>query len=141
VEISTQIQLKFHGVDFPVINLNSETPFSKNEGNEISITIVPKVFFPEQEPTCFKIIQEVTLTSENYFNLFLLSIGTFEINENLDSSLKKTFVNVNAPAIMFPYIRAFISTLTTNIGNVTGTLTIPTQFFNGELEELKSLDD
>lgn len=45
-------------------------------------------------------------------------------------------VNSNSPAIMFPYVRAFISTLTTNLGNVTGPLLIPTQFFRGELEEV-----
>ena len=37
---------------------------------------------------------------------------------------------------MFPYIRSFISTLTANLGNVTGPLTIPIQFFNGVLEEI-----
>jgi len=54
-------------------------------------------------------------------------------------NLKKVFVNINAPAIMFPYVRAFITTLTTNLGNVTSPLIIPTQFFKGELEEVQHL--
>ncbi len=37
---------------------------------------------------------------------------------------------------MFPYVRAFVTTLTSNLGNVTGSLTIPTQFFHGELPEI-----
>jgi preprotein translocase subunit SecB len=40
---------------------------------------------------------------------------------------------------MFPYVRAFITTLTTNLGNVTNPLIIPTQFFKGELEEVQHL--
>ena len=136
MEVSNQIQLKFHGVDFPVINLNSDEPFFPNEGKEINIDITPKVFYPKERPEFFKIIQEIKLSSENYFNLFILAVGTFEIKTDIDENVKKSFVNINAPAIMFPYIRAFISTLTTNLGNVTGALTIPTQFFKGELEEI-----
>ena len=37
---------------------------------------------------------------------------------------------------MFPYVRAFITTLISNLGNVTGTLVIPTQFFQGDLPEI-----
>ena len=136
MEILGQIQLKFHGVDFPVINLNSEKHFIHNEDNRIDIDIKPKVFYPKDEPEYFKIIQEIKLSSDKYFDLFILAVGTFELKAELDEKTKKSFVNINAPAIMFPYVRSFISTLTANLGNITGTLTIPTQFFKGELEEI-----
>ena len=137
MEVSNQIQLKFHGVDFPVINLNSEGHYFQSEDNNIDIDITPKVFYPKEEPEYFKIIQEIKLTADNFFSLFIVAVGTFELKADLDERIKKGFVNVNAPAIMFPYIRSFISTLTTNLGNVTGPLTIPTQFFKGDLEEIK----
>ena len=136
MEILGQIQLKFHGVDFPVINLISEKHFIHNEDNRIDIDIKPKVFYPKDEPEYFKIIQEIKLSSDKYFDLFILAVGTFELKAELDEKTKKSFVNINAPAIMFPYVRSFISTLTANLGNITGTLTIPTQFFKGELEEI-----
>jgi preprotein translocase subunit SecB len=139
VEVADQIQLKFHGVDFPVINLKSENPFVQSPGNIINIDIKPKVFYPTEQPDYFKIIQEVTLSSSNFFELFIISVGTFELKANVDENLKKVFVNINAPAIMFPYVRAFITTLTTNLGNVTSPLIIPTQFFKGELEEVQHL--
>jgi preprotein translocase subunit SecB len=139
VEVSNQIQLKFHGVDFPVINLNSEEHFLQGDENNIDIDITPKVFYPKELPEYFKIIQEIKLTADNYFSLFIVAVGTFEIKADIDEKIKKAFVNVNAPAIMFPYIRSFISTLTTNLGNVTGPLTIPTQFFKGDLEEIKDI--
>ncbi|MFY8013601.1 MAG: protein-export chaperone SecB [Saprospiraceae bacterium] len=139
MEVADQIQLKFHGVDFPVINLKSENPFVQSPGNIINIDIKPKVFYPTEQPDYFKIIQEVTLSSSNFFELFIISVGTFELKANVDENLKKVFVNINAPAIMFPYVRAFITTLTTNLGNVTSPLIIPTQFFKGELEEVQHL--
>lgn len=139
MEVADQIQLKFHGVDFPVINLKSENPFVQSPGNIINIDIKPEVFYPTEQPDYFKIIQEVTLSSSNFFELFIISVGTFELKANLDENLKKVFVYINAPAIMFPYVRAFITTLTTNLGNVTSPLIIPTQFFKGELEEVQHL--
>lgn len=139
MEVADQIQLKFHGVDFPVINLKSENPFVQSPGTIINIDIKPKVFYPTEQPDYFKIIQEVTLSSSNFFELFIISVGTFELKANVDENLKKVFVNINAPAIMFPYVRSFITTLTTNLGNVTSPLIIPTQFFKGELEEVQHL--
>lgn len=140
MEVSNQIQLKFHGVDFPVINLNSSDFLLQNEENKINIDITPKVFYPKDQPDTFKIIQEIKLSSNNYFTLFILAVGSFELKIDIDERIKKSsFVNINAPAIMFPYVRAFISTLTANLGNVTGTLTIPTQFFSGELEEITNI--
>jgi preprotein translocase subunit SecB len=84
---------------------------------------------------------DVSVHCEGFFNLNLVGIGTFEFDKDFeDDKLKKTFVNANAPAIMFPYVRSFVTTLTTNLGNVTGPLVIPTQFFQGDLLEI-SIDD
>jgi preprotein translocase subunit SecB len=139
VEVADQIQLKFHGVDFPVINLKSDNPFVQSPDNIINLIITPKVFYPKNQPDLFKIVQQINLSCENYFELSIVSVGTFELKTDVDVNLKKSFVNNNAPAIMFPYLRAFISTLTSNIGNVTSPLIIPTQFFKGELEEIQDL--
>lgn len=139
MEVSNQIQLKFHGVDFPVINFQSEKVYIQEDENSISINITPKVFYPKDQPEFFKIIQEIRLNADNYFDLFIIAVGTFELKADIDEKTKKSFVNLNAPAIMFPYIRAFISTLTANIGILTGTLTLPAQFFKGELEEINDI--
>lgn len=100
---------------------------------------MPKVFYPKEQPNFFKIIQEIRLSCENFFDLFVVAVGTFELKASIDEKTKKSFVNINAPAIVFPYIRSFISTLTANLGNVTGTLNIPTQLFKGELEEITNI--
>ncbi len=135
MEVGSQAQLQFHGVDFPVINFNFSKP--RLEENGINLSITPKVFYPKDQPGFFRIIQEVRISSEDSFDLYLLAVGSFEISSEASEELKKNFVNSNAPAIMFPYMRSFVATLTANLGgNTTGTLNIPTQFFRGELEEI-----
>lgn len=76
----------------------------------------------------------VDIDNPNYFSLeFLLNlsskddvtsikasfIGEFETdgNLNIDSDfLNSSFITVNAPAILFPFIRSYISTMTINAG-------------------------
>ncbi|WP_396188073.1 protein-export chaperone SecB [Flavobacterium sp.] len=134
----TQVKLKFISVDFPVVNFHSEKQLTENQ--EINIEIEPKVFFPKENTNHFKIIQEVNVSVNDIFNLFIVAIGSFELNNVEDEKLRNNFINMNAPAIMFPYIRSFISTLTSNLGNVTGTLNIPPQFFKGELKQISEED-
>ncbi len=126
-----QVKLSFISVDFPVVNFTSEKQFL-GEG-EINIGIEPQVYFPKDNNKHFKIIQEVTVSVQDTFKIFLVAVGSFELHGEIDEHSQKSFVNINAPAIMFPYIRSFISTLTSNLGNVTGTLNIPPQFFKGDL--------
>lgn len=137
MEIANQIKLQFVGVDFPVVNFNSDQLFVFSKDNEISLSVVPKVFYPKKDNTSFKIIQEVSLSAQGYFDLFVVAVGTFQLENAIDDATKRQFINTNAPAIMFPYVRAFIATLTTNLGNVTGTMHIPPQFFKGDLEEVE----
>lgn len=134
MEVLNQPKLIFHGVDIINIKLNSIKQYDNQ--TTIDLDIQPKVFYPEDE-NFFKIFMEVQIKSEEFFELNLVGIGNFELDKEIaDENLKKTFVGTNAPAIMFPYIRSFITTLTANLGNVTTALTIPTQFFKGDLPEI-----
>lgn len=134
MKVEDQPKLHFTGVDIVNLNFHTEKPLEQNV--KLDLDVQPKVFYPEEDNTVFKIIIELKLGAEKYFSLNLVAIGTFKYDKELDGDLKKQIVNVNAPAIVFPYIRSFISTLTSNLGNVTGSIILPTQFFDGELEEL-----
>lgn len=134
MEVKQQAKLSFKGVDIINLNFNALSPV--NENVNIQISCIPKVFYPENCNNKFKILIDVELKDERFFNLNLRAIGSFELNTDITPELKNKFVNVNAPAIMFPYIRSFITTLTANLGNTTGLLVIPPQFFSGNLEVL-----
>ena len=135
MNVENQPKLRFHGVDIINVNLHTSKPYD-NE-TSIDLKVEPKVFYPTNNDLFFRIFMEVSIVCDGFFSLRLDALGNFEFDcEFNDPELKKVFVNANAPAIMFPYVRSFVSTLSVNLGNVTGPLIIPTQFFHGELEEL-----
>jgi len=134
MEVGTQAKLSFKGVDIINVNFNAIAPF--REDVRIDVACNPKVFYPKEDNNTFKILMDVEVKDERYFLLNMRAIGHFELEGDIPTDMTKNFVNVNAPAIMFPYVRSFITTLTANLGNTTGTLVIPPQFFKGDLEEL-----
>lgn len=136
MEVGKQTKLSFNGVD--ILNVNFMAIAPKDGELKIDLSCTPKVFFPEGNYDVFNIIMDVDLKVDNHFQLGLRAVGNFSIESELEEGLKRSFINSNAPAIMFPYVRAFVATFTANLGNVVGTLTIPTHFFKGELEEIKA---
>lgn len=137
MEINEQIKLRFIGVEFPAIHLSSIKPFKESEEQKVKIDIKPKAFIPEGTKNSFKVIIEVECSAEGYFSLFVVGIGTFTLSqEEVDEEVRKSFINANSTAIVFPYIRAFISNITSNLGAVTTPILIPTRFFKGELEQV-----
>ncbi|MFT4071618.1 MAG: protein-export chaperone SecB [Dysgonamonadaceae bacterium] len=54
----------------------------------------------------------------------VLCLGYFDFEKDITEDEKKVFFNTSAPAILFPYIRAYISTLTT-LGGIKS-ITLPT---------------
>ena len=134
MEITTQPKLAFLGVDILNINFNSIAPYSNNI--KVKFNCSPMVFYPKDNNKSFKIIMDISMGEDKYFSLSIKAIGNFEFDIEITEAIRKQFVNINAPAIMFPFIRAFISVLTANLGMATQNIIIPTKFFSGELKEL-----
>jgi preprotein translocase subunit SecB len=136
MEIKEQPKMYFHGVDIVHLNFDSKQSFIVDGETQVDIDISPRVFYSSTEVTQFKIIMNVSLKVAGFFNIELIGIGNFEFEKELDNVSRKSLVNTNAPAIMFPYIRSFITTFTANLGTPTGSLVIPVYFFDGDLEEV-----
>lgn len=135
MEINDQPVLKFFGVD--IVNVNFISTSLLKDQSKIDIEIEPQVFLPVDNPSIFKIIMKVTLKDDEHFQLDLVAVGNFEISaEQITEEIKKNFINANATAIMFPYIRSFIASFTSNLGSPTGTINIPIKFFKGNIKEL-----
>lgn len=132
MEIQEQANLSFKGVDIVDVKFQAIRP--RGENMSINVECFPVAIIPKGKKDRFSIAMDVQVSCEGYFMLNLRAIGGFALNTDINDNIKKTFINVNAVAIMFPYIRSFIATFTANIGNATGTLNIPTQFFEGELK-------
>jgi preprotein translocase subunit SecB len=133
MEINEQHKLKFNGVN--IINVNFESFKKPEEIISMKLNINPRVFYPKDQPKVFKIVIDLQLESPEYFFLSLTAIGDFEIECELSLDEKRILIHQNSTAIMFPYIRSFISTFSANLGSTTGTLILPIHFFMGDIPE------
>lgn len=75
------------------------------------------------------------LDVENNFNLKMICIGIFDYDTE-DEELILNFMSLNGPAIVFPYIRSFVSSYTALSGF--DTITLPTLNFLSHKEKLRN---
>ena len=107
---------------------------------DIDIECEPVILLNKKKKDVFNIVMDLTVSNESYFSLSLRAIGKFKLSDDITEDIKNNFLTANAPAIMFPYIRSFVTTFTANLGNVVGALTIPPQFFKGNIPILTPED-
>lgn len=129
--IIKQDNLRFDGVKF--YSVHFDILGNPKENTEIDLDIVPKVMYNTSSQ--FNIVYDINLSVDSVFSLQLKAVGYFELSESIlkDDNIKQQLIHTNAPAIVFPYLRSFISMFTSNLGTIP-TLTLPTQFFKGDLE-------
>lgn len=71
----------------------------------------------EENPMSFIIKFKVLISSSLGYELSVEYIAFFETDEAVTEEFKNSnFVTINAPAIAYPFLRSFISTLTLNAG-------------------------
>ncbi len=85
------------------------TPETK--GKTIDISVAPKGTISEIDKT-FEIQLEIFLNSEDGLEISVKMVGLFEFREVVKSDNLSNYFYVNAPAIIFPYLRSYISALT-----------------------------
>jgi preprotein translocase subunit SecB len=139
MDVKVQPILKFQGIDIVNVNVNLINSFDHEKQPPIDMTIVPKVFYPEDRPNNFTIIVDLKVSSKDFFNISIVAFGGFSLNKSTNEADSKPFININAPAIMFPYVRSFLSTLTANLGAGFPPIILPPHFFQGEMEEYKPI--
>lgn len=137
MDVKVQPILKFQGIDIVNVNVNLLNPFNYEEQPPIDLAIVPKVFYPDDSPNEFTIIIDLKVGSKDFFNIAIVAFGRFTLNKPAIEPEAKPFIDMNAPAIMFPYVRSFLSTLTANLGAGFPPIILPPHFFQGELEIVK----
>lgn len=94
--------------------------------------------YNEESKSYFVVKFDISLESKEGFSLSLSYVAYFEGDGDLDDDFKKShFPKVNAPAIAYPFLRSFISTLVVNSGY--GAVILPTINFQALSEE--SIED
>lgn len=105
--------LKYHILKSS-ISISDISLISDDSEIEIEITNTSGV---NEEERKFKLTLDLHIGDrDGTLQINVVTDGFFEFDSDLDESDKKTFFNVNAPAILFPYIRAYVTALTSLSG-------------------------
>ena len=103
-------RLKEYKINKASIEFDPDKPLSK-----MSIEIERKGDI--EENNIYRINMYIGVSDEtNNFKISANMVALFEFDSEISEENKTSFVNSNAPAILFPYFRAYISTLTSLSG-------------------------
>ena len=115
----SKFQFKGFLIKRSVIELKDGQPSSK-----LTINFSPKGIIKQNE-SVFQLILGVKIEDENKTLLIEIeAVSDFLFNNDIDKDILDTLFYINAPALLFPYIRAYISTLT-NLSGIKP-VTLPT---------------
>lgn len=101
--------------------------------NESSFELKPQAVISRSKKQFHIDIEIELFDKENQFLLKMVSVGIFHYNTDEESDLLN-FMSINGPAIIFPYIRSFISSFTALSGF--DTVTLPTLNLSGFKQDL-----
>ena len=107
--------MKIQLENWKIINLNFSF-LDENKREENSFDLKSGNFFPEEDKKSFGVGFNIEIKDTD-FDLTIEALFMFKIEGNITEEFKlSNFPKINAPAIAFPYIRAFISNLTLQSG-------------------------
>lgn len=109
-----QNAIKFLG--FNVTNVVFDRPHGFHSG-EFQINIEHISTVQPENKNIFQIVFIVTISGkDNQCNIQVKAIADFEAVGEVPDEVYQSFVNVNAPAIAYPYLRAFVSNIVLQAG-------------------------
>jgi preprotein translocase subunit SecB len=115
-----KIQPAIRFLEFKVISVNFDAGDQPSavRSDEVLIDFAYGFGFDPVESQHYVIQFQLVLSEKRTdFRLAVEAMAYFESKEPIDEAFKKSaFVKQNSPAMAFPYLRAFVSTFTTNAG-------------------------
>lgn len=115
----------FKFIGYTITESHIKMPLNKNIGDDFTLNIIPSGI--KKESKFYLTLDTTASTKDGLFEAKITIIGEFEFIQGEGNIT--SFFTCNAPAIMFPYIRAYISSLTALSG--AKTITIPTLNLKG----------
>ena len=111
------MQIRFNNIQFTELDYKVKTS-DKNITHELETSVGVGSIFSEDDKKSFIIAFDCNLQSKSKkFKLKLKALAQFSTQNDIDDDFRNSsFIDINAPAIAFPYVRAFISNLTLNSG-------------------------
>lgn len=103
---------KFQFLGYKVIESNIKLNNPVEGENNLSVNFTQTAGVDEQNRKMKLILDTVIEDPNHTIDIHVKTEGYFEFATEIDDTLKKNFFTQNAPAILFPYIRAYVSALT-----------------------------
>lgn len=99
----------FNGYEIQNFTLNKENNIPKDKkGN---LTIRKKIMENPKKENEYCLIMNLEMYTENS-KIDITINGYFDISKKMEDDVKDYFLQISAPAIVYPYIRTFISNVT-----------------------------
>lgn len=90
---------------------------TEQDGLEDNFKLKHSSGFSEKNTKQFVVKFDVNITSELGISISLEYAGIFETSSEITEEFRNCqFITVNAPAITYPYLRSYITTITVNAG-------------------------
>lgn len=144
--LQEQPKLRFHGHRVDAITL---TPVEQSAGSaaerpadqaRVKLDVKVRAVRIRGEESDFYVQFDVALHLAEAYSLNVSVTNKFELAGEMSPEETDTLIRLNAPAIAFPYLRAFISTLTANLGGSHPTINLPPYFFDMEQVRIDEID-
>ena len=112
------IGYKIEKINFKSNNeyLDSDQPLGLEVDFDADISVISEENAAGVSLEC--IVNKEYLTSNKPFYLRIVILGSFTYETNMDGKELENLLTINALAIIFPYLRAAISTITVNCGGI-----------------------
>jgi preprotein translocase subunit SecB len=110
------MQFRFRNLQIKESTVKAKT-FDKTCTHLIHTSLDVSNHFPEDRKS-FQVEFAIKInTKRNDFTMKIVAVAHFSTDSEIDPEFRdSSFIRINAPAIAFPYVRAFISNLTLNSG-------------------------
>ena len=119
-----QFRFLHYKISETVVKINADS----EPGKKLDVQFQQKAGVNEEASRMrFEFVVSVN-DAENILDIKVTTVAFFEYDSSLTEEQKRTFFMHNAPAILFPYVRAYISTLTAQAG--INTIVLPTINFS-----------
>lgn len=122
----------FRFVNYQIIDSRISRTLGEEEG-ELDIDIDLKGSILPKDKN-FVLEMKAKFKDGDFFSANVSAVGFFEFKDEISENIG-TYFYINAPALLFPHIRAYISALTALSGM--STVLIPAMNLSGLAEELK----
>lgn len=111
-EVKSKFQFLGYQITESIIKIAEDIDVSDN----INVNFEQTIGVDEGDHKMRLTMTAVVTDANNALDVKVTSNGYFQFDSDIDDNMKEVFFCVNAPAILFPYIRAYITALSSLSG-------------------------